>query len=137
MKGFLKLAAKAAAVTLGALMVFAILFAYGASIVFKHKDPVFKQELIVEIKHKKKVNEYYCTKYVHDAHHNCIILIDHKGNKVLHLYKNENTLVEIKLNFEYDPDVLREDLKKEMEKLKEERKELEQELEEKLPKKMV
>ena len=137
MKGFLKLAAKAAAVTLGALMVFAIMFAYGASIVHKHKDAHFKQEFIVEVKHKKKAVEYYCTKYIHDALHNCIILFDHKGNKVLHLYKNQNTLVEIKLNFEYDQDVLREDLKKEVEKLKEHRKKLEQDLEEKLPKKMV
>ena len=123
MKRFLKLAVKAAAVTLGALMVFAIIFAYGASIVFKHKDAQFKQQFIVEITHKKKVDEYYCTSYVHDPFHNCIILVDYKGNKVLHLYKNQHTLISIKENFDFAPEELIKELKKEVK--------------EKIPKKIV
>ena len=106
MKKFLTLAAKAAAVTLGALMVFAILFAYGATIVFKHKDPHFKQEFIVEVTQKRKTVEYYCTIYAHDPLHNCIILIDYKGDKVLHLYKNQNTIIEVKKNLDYEPEIL-------------------------------
>ena len=110
MKEFLRIALKTVGIVCGILMVGLIIFGIGLNAYLKRNDPYYKQPHVVEITNKRHVDLYYCTSYVHDPVHKCIILLDHKGEKVLHLYKNENTIIEIKTNIDYRPEILLEDI---------------------------
>lgn len=106
MNKFWKVLGKTTAITVGILLGFMLIFTWGGVSYMKHKHPIFKQAYIIEVTYKRDKEVYYGSTYFYNDKSNSMVIINYKGNAVVHIYMNENVFVKIEPNPDFEPEVV-------------------------------